>query len=74
MGAVMNRLRVGARRRQDDAERGGSQETDWMCHQRSPFTRPIVNQTLLTHAPMCKKSKCSVQLIKRLLRQKVATG
>jgi hypothetical protein len=26
--AVMNRLRVGARRRQNDSERGGSQETD----------------------------------------------
>jgi hypothetical protein len=42
---VMNRLRLGAGRCKENTERGRSYKADWMCHQRSPFTRPIVHRT-----------------------------
>ena len=54
--AVMNRLRVGAGRREDHAERDGPNKIDRMCHVRSPFTRALLyTESGLTHAPKCER-------------------
>src|SRR5580658_10882597 len=38
--AVMNRLRLGAGGREDNSDRNGYDQTERMCHERSPSHRP----------------------------------
>jgi hypothetical protein len=44
---VTDRLRVGGGRCEDDPKRDGPEETDWMCHEGSPFARHFYTQSRL---------------------------